>query len=205
MEQSTNREKVLKKLRSALLHKTPNPYPNLDFERNVFTENDPLPEITFVEKFEAAGGKVLLCETNYELAEDIILICRQNNFKDIFCVDAVLSSLLDDLNFQHHSIFDRAEDKNPECAVVNCDCVVAATGSIVFASLPENEMLLASLAKNLIVVARTVEDTLKSALQQVKEKNSGKLPAVVSLVTGNGNLGLENDGATVYVILIATS
>lgn len=187
MDESTNREKVLKRLRSALLHKTSNPFPGLVFEKTVFHPNDPLPEITFAEKFEAAGGKFLLCETEIELAEDIISICRQNKWADVYCTDSSLSSLLDSLSFNHQSIYDSSEDINLPAAVVTCDLAIAATGSLVFSSLIKKQLLLASASQNLLVVVQHIAEDLKSGLNMLKQKNNNKLPAEVWLLSGNGN------------------
>jgi len=47
MQESTTREKMLKKIRNALISKTANPYHNLDFDSPVFRMNDDVPELIF--------------------------------------------------------------------------------------------------------------------------------------------------------------
>ena len=62
MEESTTREKVLKKIRASLLSKTTNPYPKLDFDSSVFQLTDEDPVLVFSEKLTLAGGKFFLIE-----------------------------------------------------------------------------------------------------------------------------------------------
>jgi L-lactate dehydrogenase complex protein LldG len=57
MQESTTREKVLKKIRNALISKTNNPYPNLDFDSPVFRMNEEVPELQFAKAFRDAGGQ----------------------------------------------------------------------------------------------------------------------------------------------------
>ena len=59
MEESTPREKILKKIRAALLTKSPDPYPNLDQESHVFKQSDEDPVITFSDNFIAAASPII--------------------------------------------------------------------------------------------------------------------------------------------------
>ena len=108
MNESTNREKVLKKVRNALLSKTANPFPNLDFDSSVFHTNDLPSEVNFAEKFIQEGGNFILCENTVEVMEMLIALCEQNEWKKIICTDKNISSLLTEFEFPHQNAFDFA-------------------------------------------------------------------------------------------------
>src|SRR5574343_69465 len=102
MDESTTREKVLKKIRAALLTKNPNPYPKLDFDTPVFVQTDEDPVLVFADKLTAAGGKFFLVETELEFAEGVVDLGMQYLWKDIVCVEDGLSNLLTECELPHH-------------------------------------------------------------------------------------------------------
>jgi L-lactate dehydrogenase complex protein LldG len=57
MQESTTREKILKKIRQALIHHNPQPYPNIDWEKNVHVQSDESLEETFAKEFTKVGGQ----------------------------------------------------------------------------------------------------------------------------------------------------
>lgn len=101
MDESTNREKVLKKVRSALISKTPNPYPNLDMDSNVFHQSSLPLEVEFAEKFTETNGQFVLCNGRIELMENILMVCDTNNYTDVVCIDRNLSAFFDEFEFPH--------------------------------------------------------------------------------------------------------
>ena len=47
MQESTSKEKVLKKVRKALIQKTKNPYPNLDNDSKIYSASDEFLDVLF--------------------------------------------------------------------------------------------------------------------------------------------------------------
>jgi L-lactate dehydrogenase complex protein LldG len=179
MYESTNREKVLKKIRASLLHKTNSLYPNLDFDKQIFTSTDLPAELVFAEVFESNGGKLIICENRDEIIETLVAVCKENKWNDVFCVDKNLSELLDEVNFSHQSIFDASEDKNIEAAIVTAEALIAKTGVTVFSSASPDGRMLPALAKNLVVIATSekIVDDLKFFLLNSKSKYNGNQPS----------------------------
>ena len=66
MQESTGREKILKKIRKALIHKTANPFPEVEFETSVYPSNSELAEVIFAHAFTANGGHFIFCESENE-------------------------------------------------------------------------------------------------------------------------------------------
>ena len=84
MEDSTTREKVLKKIRAALLSKSSNPYPRIDYDSAVFATSDEDPLLIFADQLTAAGGHFILCDDDLEFVEGIRAKhpCRQSSVRD---------------------------------------------------------------------------------------------------------------------------
>ena len=62
MEESTSREKVLKKVRHALIEKTEPPYPIIDQESPVFKEITEPHDVIFAQELVKVSGKFVYCE-----------------------------------------------------------------------------------------------------------------------------------------------
>ncbi|MFN5459541.1 MAG: hypothetical protein ACK5AY_06505, partial [Bacteroidota bacterium] len=61
MEESTSREKILKKVRKALVEKGNSEYLNADFTSPLFTEESEIPEIIFAKNFIEQKGNFIFC------------------------------------------------------------------------------------------------------------------------------------------------
>ncbi|HML85536.1 MAG TPA: hypothetical protein PKE52_10280, partial [Bacteroidales bacterium] len=59
MDESTPKEKVLKKIRNALINKKDNPYSGLDLESPIYVINEEDPLVLFANTFTDKGGKFL--------------------------------------------------------------------------------------------------------------------------------------------------
>ena len=81
MEETTSREKVLKKLRNALISQTEDPYPSLDLTSSVYKEFDEALDITFAMEFSKVQGKFIYCENEKDLQENLISLIGEKNGK----------------------------------------------------------------------------------------------------------------------------
>ena len=61
MEETTTREKVLKKIRAALLSKSDNPYPRIDHDTSVYAASDEDPLLIFSEKMIILAEVIARC------------------------------------------------------------------------------------------------------------------------------------------------
>ena len=100
MEESTTREKVLKKIRAALLSKSSNPYPRIDYDSSVFATGDEDPLLIFADQLTAAGGHFILCEDDLEFVEGIIKLAEQYKWKNFYCCENDLSLLLNNCAYR---------------------------------------------------------------------------------------------------------
>jgi L-lactate dehydrogenase complex protein LldG len=181
MDESTTREKVLKKIRAALLSKTNDPYPHLDHAASVFKQSDEDPVIIFAEHFMAAGGKFILCENELEFVEGLLNLAEQYKWKSVLCCEEGLSNLLTECEFPHQY---ESDDNIPDAAVTSCECLVAMNGSIVVSSR-KNGLTAPVVAPVHIVCAKSsqIAMEIKDGLHWLK-KQYDAMPSAISFITG---------------------
>ncbi len=182
MEESTPREKVLKKIRASLLSKTANPFPKLDFDSPVFDQTDEDLLLQFGDQLTAAGGKFFLVESELEFAEGLVNLGMQYKWKNIVCIEDGLSNLLTECALPHHVTVEDIHQM--DIAVTSCECLIARTGSVVLSS-KENSRGVPAFAPVHIVLAKAAQLTLelKDAMNWLRHKYN-KLPSSLSIITG---------------------
>ena len=181
MDESTTREKVLKKIRAALLNKTADPFPHLDHESAVYHQSDDDPVVIFADHFIQAGGKFILCENELEFVEGLISLAEQFRWTSIYCGEEGLSNLLTECEFPH----DFEPDLNKmDVAVTSCECLVARNGTVVVSSLL-NGIATPAFAPVHIVCARSsqIAMEIKDAIHWLKQQYN-PLPSAISFITG---------------------
>lgn len=184
MDDSTTREKVLKKIRAALLSKTANPYPRLDFDSPVFFKTDEDAVLGFADKFTAAGGKFFLVESELEFAEALVNLGIQYKWKNIFCAEEGLSNLLTECELPHEISTDHPETM--DLAVTGCELLVIRTGSVVMSSKLQTRTL-PSFAPVHVILASTEQlvGDIRDAILLLRQKYP-KLPSGITFMTGTG-------------------
>lgn len=182
IDESTTREKVLKKIRASLLQQTDNPYPRLSFDQQVFhlPHTDPL--VIFADRAEKAGVKFFLAGDELDFMEALVNLSIQHKWRNVLCVEDGLSNLMTECEYPHHISTDDIE--RIDVAVSSCECMVARTGSVVLSSR-ENTRSAPAYAPIHIVLARVSQLALdlKDALSWMKHKYN-RLPSSFSIITG---------------------
>ena len=184
MDESTTREKVLKKIRAALLTKNPNPYPKLDFDTPVFVQTDEDPVLVFADKLTEAGGKFFLVESELEFAEGVVDLGMQYNWKNIVCVEDGLSNLLTECELPHHVSIDQIDKM--DVAISSCECAISRTGSVLITSKEQTRSVPAYTPIHIVLSkASQLALDLKDAMNWLRHKYP-KLPSSITVVTGPG-------------------
>jgi len=184
MQESTPREKVLKKIRAALISKTPNPYPNLDFDSPVFRMNDDVPELIFARAFRESGGNFVFCSDMLEFAEKLLLLAQDNRWKGLVCAEPNLFDFLQQCEFP--VVSDMNAVAGGSVAVTTCECLVARTGSIMVSSAQAGGRSMPLFAPAHVVVAfpNQLVDDLKDAFHFMQSKYKEQQPSSVTFITG---------------------
>jgi len=185
MEESTNREKVLKKIRSSLLSKTDNPYPKLSFESSVF---EPIEEdllVLFSSRAEEAGARFFLIDNELDFMEAIVKLGLHYKWKHIFCVEEGLGNLLTECQLPHTSEVD--DIGRMEVAISSCECLIARTGSVVFSSKEQTRGIPSYTPFHIVLgKASHLCADIKDAMTWLRHKYT-RLPGSLSIVTGTSS------------------
>jgi L-lactate dehydrogenase complex protein LldG len=99
MQESTTREKILKKIRQALIHHNPQPYPNIDWDKNVYARPDESLEEMFAHAFTQLGGQFVFCVNELEFLESILHLAEERSWKNFFCYEKQITQMMDEAEF----------------------------------------------------------------------------------------------------------
>lgn len=180
---TTSKERLLKKIRKALLEKRDNPYPNLE-DLPHYPPIDELLEVVFAKEFTAVSGQFVFCEDEVQLIENLLNLADQHKWHKIYCWEPALQDILGRFDFPYF-----ATDKDFEQAEVGitlCEALVARNGSIMLSNSGMAGRRLSIYPPVHIVLAypsQLVTD-LKDGLKLIKEKYKNELPSMITTVTG---------------------
>ena len=102
MKETTSKEKMLKKIRKALLERRDNPYPNLE-DTSVYPLYDGYLEVLFAEQLAAVAGKFIFCEDEIQLIENLLLLADEKRWHKIYCWEPHLQDLLGKYEYPFYS------------------------------------------------------------------------------------------------------
>src|SRR6516225_9956998 len=83
MKVSPAKENILKKIRQALTHSTPLPFPQSEGNSSVFQPSGQELEIEFAEQFTKLLGKFIFCVNHQELAAQLKDLVNHMSYKNI--------------------------------------------------------------------------------------------------------------------------
>jgi L-lactate dehydrogenase complex protein LldG len=184
MEESTSKEKVLKKVRDALMNKSESPYPNVDFESTIYKPITESLDVNFAREFTKTGGKFVYCENIDELISNMSLISQGNQWDEVYCLEPQFQDVLDKADIPFGS--DDDSFHSLKVGVTGCEYLIARLGSIMVSSHQISGRRLNIYPEIHVVIAfssQLVPD-LKQALADIKLKYSSRIPSLISVITG---------------------
>jgi L-lactate dehydrogenase complex protein LldG len=170
---------IFKKIRLALTHSTPIPFPKSEGYDSVM---QPQPEedivVTFAEEFTRMQGKFAFCQNETELFEQMELLRAQQAWTKIFVAGTGWPGLVPDQ-------FISTDIVSCDASVTDCESLVARTGTIVLSA--RNGGRIASVYAPVhicIAYASQLVYDLGDALKALQQKYPGRLPSQISFATG---------------------
>lgn len=162
MNESKTRDKILKRIRQALIDKAPDPFPGVNFfsKTDEYDEQE-FPELLFAEKFIAAGGHFTFCENESELKAFLQHAARQLNAGSIACSHPKLKILTEDLISVTTS-----PANDPDISISSCFCLSAYPPSLILSS---SSVLHSSKYHIIVADAQNTVHDLKSGLNKIKD------------------------------------
>ena len=178
-----SKENILKKIRKALSHSTPLPFPLSEGASNVFASLEQEPEVEFAEQFTKLQGKFIYCINQQEFAFQLTSLIKKQDWATIFCLEEkliapVASQLADRLV--------RTGLESCDVSITGCESLVARTGTVVMSSAQASGRAASVYAPVHICIAYTnqlVYD-LRDAIQAAKDKYGNHMPSLLTFATG---------------------
>jgi len=185
MNVSPSKENILKKIRKALSHSTPLPFPKSEGSESVFQPATQEKEIEFAEQFTKLQGRFIFCINQQELAFQLNSLVKKMDWQKIFCLE---NDLLKAAGPQLTERIVKTDLVNCDVSITGCECLVARTGTIVMSSAQTGGRTTSVYAPIHICIAysnQLVYD-IKDALQLVKDKygTTTNLPSLITFATG---------------------
>jgi L-lactate dehydrogenase complex protein LldG len=182
MKSSPSKENILKKIRKALTHSTPLPFPQSEGNNSVFLPPQQELEVEFAEQFTKLQGKFIFCLNQQELAFQLNSLIRKQGWKKVYCREENLVSMID----PHLTEYLTGDLPNCDVSITGCEALVARTGSIMMSTAQPSGRTVSVYAPVHICIAYTKQLVydLKEALQIVKSKFGDHLPSLVTFATG---------------------
>jgi L-lactate dehydrogenase complex protein LldG len=184
MEDSTTREKILKKIRKALTNSRPQPFPNIDWDSNVYVTQPGALEEVFAKEFTAIGGHFVFCEDELDFLEQLVQLSVEKGWKKIYCYEDQLCELLEKVEFP----FSREQNDFREemTAITSCEALVARLGSILISSKSQSGRRLMVVPTTHVIFARTSQlvPDIKDALVLIRARYKNQMPSFIASLAG---------------------
>lgn len=184
IRESTTREKVLKNIRHALIDPAENPFQAVDKSVKVYKPMAEDPDINFASEFTKAGGKFIFCESPEDMVQKVVSLFDDKLWEQAWANDPALVGLLNQAEIKVNKL--GADNREMKVALTTCEFLVARLGSIMVSSGQLSGRKLNIYPEIHVVIAFTsqIANDLGEALTKLKNKYNGKLPSMVSLITG---------------------
>ncbi len=184
MESTTPKEKILSKIRDALISKMENPFKDIDLNSPVFHEFEDDKVVVFAQQFIDKGGNFIYCENEKAFVENLLTIKEDREWDRFFVSDETLKSLLDAQGVEYDS-----NEKNfidLKIGITRCEFLISRFGSVMVSSALDSGRRLFVYPEVHIVLAYTsqVVPDLKDALKGMRKKYPESFPSQVTVITG---------------------
>lgn len=183
MSVSPSKENILKKIRKALSHSTPLPFPQSEGNQPVFQPLDQEIEVEFAEQFTKLQGKFIYCINQQELAFQLNSLIRKQDWNKVYCLE---DKLIASATAQLGERWVKTGLAGCDVAITGCEILVARTGTIVMSAAQPDGRTTSVYAPVHICIAYTnqIVYDLKDALQRLKDMYGSNLPSLITFATG---------------------
>jgi len=184
--QATSKEKVLKKVRKALIDQSPELYPGLDFKKNIYNlpeGSDKGMDIAFATQFAASDGKFIFCESTTAFVNSFESVAQENNWKNIHTLEPNIQGLLKEAGIAFTS--EESAMEQMDAGITYCEYLIARSGSIMLSSRQVSGRRMAAFPPAHIVIGYSNQIVMhvKEALNGMKLRYT-KLPSLITVITG---------------------
>jgi len=184
MEESTAREKVLKKIRNALLEKQENPYTRSAFDSPIYPPMADSMDVVFAEAFTRVEGRFIYCEDEAELLETLKELAQIRKWDRILAYEEIVQNLLFDAGITSEQ--DMNEYLQTGAGMTTCEALISRTGSIMVSSRQAGGRRMNVFPDTHIVLGYTSQlvPDIEEGLSLIQKKYGPRIPSMISMITG---------------------
>lgn len=182
LKESTSREKVLKKVRNALLEPSDNPFPELDFDSPVYVQMSEEKDVQFAIEFTKLGGNFIYCSSPSDMLGKVQALFKDHNWNTAFCNDELIIGLLEYAGIKT----ERSLSTFMNVTVTSCECLISRTGSVMVSTGLQSGRKLPLATDIHVVIAFTsqVVEDLKQGIEFIKSKYNNNMPSMLTIISG---------------------
>ncbi|GMT46185.1 MAG: hypothetical protein IEMM0006_2017 [bacterium] len=184
MDETTTKEKILKRVRDALINKKENPFKDIDFSTSVFTHIEEEKEIAFARKLMDMGGTFVYCENEKALGENLKTLLGQKKWTDYFVVDKKVEMLLQSLDIPYQN--GPEEFNNMAAGITRCEYLISRFGSALVSSGLDSGRRMFVFPESHVIIAYSsqVVEELQDALAGMRRRYRDRFPSQMTVITG---------------------
>jgi L-lactate dehydrogenase complex protein LldG len=184
-DSTTSREKILKKVRKALISTGKEEIAgNIDLDSPIYeTPNEPL-EIMFAQQFTQLNGKFIFCEHEADFVANLQALITENKWDQVYAIDPKITDML---KKGAVPFSDKPQDLPlTNAGLTGCEYLVARLGTIMVSSRQGSGRRMLVLPNYHIVVAYTSQLVLhlKDAFKGIRDKYGAQPPSLISAISG---------------------
>jgi L-lactate dehydrogenase complex protein LldG len=184
-QQITSKEKILKKIRQALIFKQKAKYANIDLESNIYTQPPPEELLleTFAKNLVDLKGQFVYCTNQFDCIDKLLTLLEQRKWKQLFCWEDELQSALKDTGV---SFVDKNGNINKaQVSLTTCEALIARTGSVLVSSKKNTRTLTAYPPVHIVIAySSQIVMEIKDGMQVLKNRYGKAIPSMVSFISG---------------------
>ena len=198
MKESTNKEKILKALRNALLTKT-SEVSCADSSSSFYKIEDKDLSIAFAKTFTLSGNSLYYCTNEEELHQHLVQIVSSLN-ENITCYNEVFHNFIQSFGIPNVSLAET--NKSYPLGIMLCENLIAQDGSITFTEKQGYHSTLTTFPEIFIVLGFTsqVVDTYKASINQIRIRYTENSPKYI-LTLGADTLNTENISKLIVLLV----
>jgi len=178
------KENILKRVRNALSQPVPLPYPQAEGKQSVFQKQEGDLGVLFAESFSQLLGRFVFCAHHEELAENLAVLAKTNQWRSIYCRELQLLHALE--AHQIPGLNASADIREADAGLTTSEALVARTGTVVLSAGQPSGRTVGVFPPVHLVVAYTdqlVYD-IRDAFALLRDKYGDTLPSMLSFQSG---------------------
>ena len=170
------KENILKRIRQALSHPVPLPFPQSEGTNSVFLPAKEELEVIFAQEFTQLQGKFAFCISEEDMQQQLQQLVTAKQWTKIFC----------NTDKWKERFSNTTDLSGCDVSITGCEYLVARTGSIVMSAAQQSGRTVSVYAPVHVCIAYTSQLVydVKDALQLIKEKYPVNIPSLITFATG---------------------